>query len=208
MGDPKTVLHGLAQSVPNFDGLPDKGHHGSLCLQEDLFYAWLYDPANTVWGPFEYVAFCYDFATDGGTVGAHALDVTLPENTIVWDGLCEVVDNFTSGGACTIALHVEGANDLVTATTIASAGTIGFHDIIPVGTAATALRTTAEREITLTIATNAVTNGTIYGFLRCFRSFSLITSSSSASSSSASSESSSSSSSSSASSASSASSFD
>lgn len=58
------------------------------------------------------------------TVAAHPTGVFIPDNAIVIDAFYEVSETFTSAtNAATIALHLEGANDLVSATTL-GAGTV------------------------------------------------------------------------------------
>ena len=75
----------------------------------------------------------YDFAVDGGAISAIGLGVTIPDNAIVTGGFVEVVTTCTSSDdSGTMALHIQTANDLVTATAI-SAGTniwdAGIHSI-------------------------------------------------------------------------------
>lgn len=109
----------------------------------------------------------YDFATDGGEMEAKGLGVTIPDNAVIIGGLLDVVAGLTTGDSATGALHVEGANDLVSAT-IVSGGpweAIELEVIVPVFTAATAIKTTAAREITFTIGTGTVTAGTFYVIL-------------------------------------------
>jgi len=106
----------------------------------------------------------YDFAVDGGVIGPILLGATIPDNAIVWDGFYEVLTTVTTAGADagTLALHVNSANDLVTATAVSAGGNIwdaGIHPIVPVGTAALAIKLTAARALTLTIGGQAVTAG-------------------------------------------------
>lgn len=113
----------------------------------------------------------YDFAVNGGTIGAKDLGVTLPAKAIILDGLVDVVTTCTTAGgdAGTMAIHVEGAGDIVAAVAV-SDGTnpwdAGRHDIIPVGTAATSVKTSQARNITATIAGQAFTAGKFHVFLR------------------------------------------
>jgi len=104
----------------------------------------------------------WDFAVDGGAVGAIDLGVTLPDNAIVLDGVVDVITTLTSAGdIATIALHAEAADDIVLAVAIGT-GTpwdLGLRAIIPLGTSATAFKLTAARAITATIAVEAVTAG-------------------------------------------------
>ena len=113
----------------------------------------------------------YDFAVNGGAISAIPLAATVPDNAVILDGMVDVVTTCTSDGADagTMALSVEGANDIVTAIAI-SDGTnpwdAGLKAIIPLGTAATAIKTTAARAITATIAGQAFTAGKFVVFLR------------------------------------------
>jgi len=112
----------------------------------------------------------YDFAEHGGVVGAIDLGVTIPDNSIVLDGLIDVITTCTSANdSGTMAIHVNAANDIVTAIAISNGGNpwdAGLHDIIPVGTAATAKKTTAARAITATIGTQDFTAGKFLVILR------------------------------------------
>ena len=80
-------------------------------------------------------------------VGAHGLGVTIPDAAIVTNAFVEVVTTFASAGADagTIALHIEGANDLVAALAISDAANIwdgGIHSTkIPWGATDTYLST-------------------------------------------------------------------
>lgn len=106
----------------------------------------------------------YDFAIHGGAVGAIPLGVTLPAKAIIIRGFGDIITAFTStGGTGTIALGANTANDLLAAV---DADTLaGRFDLIPVGTVATAVKATAAREITLTVATAAITGGKAVFFL-------------------------------------------
>lgn len=110
----------------------------------------------------------YDFTVQGGAVAALTLrDVStnkaavLPKGAIVRDCLIDVVTAPTSGGSATIALGTgQAANDLKAATAIASY--TGLVACVPVGTAATAIKLTADQTMTATVATAALTAGKIY----------------------------------------------
>ncbi len=184
-----TVLHGIDQSVPTFRGLPAKGHPGTHVIQEDFMCSWLYDIDRLVWCPFEYVTFEYTVADDGGGIGFHNLDIELPADTLVWDGLLQIGVAPVSAGAATVAIKVEApalaAGDLLAATPIAWLG-VGLLDVIPDGTAAMAIRTTRPQQVKLEIRVAALTAGVLRGYIRCFRSYDtdLVSSSSSTASSS------------------------
>ena len=108
----------------------------------------------------------YDFAVHGGAVGNIELDCTVPENAVIVDGIVDVLTNPTSGGSATVALKVEGAADLLGATAIASV--TGLVDTVPDGTAANAIKTTADRVVTVTVGTAALTAGKMNIFFRYF----------------------------------------
>ncbi len=190
---PRTVLHGIDQSVPTFYDLPDKGHDATLVLEEAHLNTWIYDPDFNYWWPYEYLAFEYDFAEDGGGVGFHNLDVEVPPNLLVFDGVLDVIDPFLSGGAATFEIRLEAADDILATGNLAANGGIGLHDVVPDGTAANAVRTTVARQLYINIRVAALTAGKLIGFLRCFRGFDLEEQSSSSSGSSSTASSSSSS---------------
>ena len=110
----------------------------------------------------------YDFAVHGGAVGDNPIDLKLPGNAIVYNGMIDVVTDPTSGGAATVALKIEGAADLLAATAIASV--TGQVDTIPNGTAANAVKLTEERTLAVTVATAALTAGKMNIFLEYFLS--------------------------------------
>jgi hypothetical protein len=97
-------------------------------------------------------------ATSGLAVGAHGLGVTLPANAWVTQAYYDVTTTFKSAtDSATIAISIEGANDVVTATEIKAVGDIWdddnlMKDCIEVGTVATMIKTSVAREITATIA--------------------------------------------------------
>lgn len=105
----------------------------------------------------------YSFATDGGAVGD--IDLTsgavIPANAFILAGFIEVDTALDSGGSATVALKVEGAADLLAATAFGSSpwSTTGRKSIIPVGTGATTVKTTAARKLQATVATAALTAG-------------------------------------------------
>ena len=110
----------------------------------------------------------YDFSAHGGAIGDVALDLKLPDNAIVYQGLIDVITDPTSGGSATVALKIEGTADLLAATAIASV--TGQLDTIPDGTATNAVKLTAERTLTVTVATAALTAGKFHVYLSYFLS--------------------------------------
>jgi hypothetical protein len=109
----------------------------------------------------------YDFAVDGGAVGAITLrgggplGGNVPNGSVIIGGYIEIDTNFTTGTSATMAISVEGANDLQTATVVSGApfSSTGRKAIVPVFTAATFIKTTASRNLTATIAVGTVTAG-------------------------------------------------
>lgn len=103
----------------------------------------------------------YDFAVDGGAQGDIPLrGDKIPLGAIIVDALIHVETAPTSGGAATVAIKTEGAADINAADAISGApwSTTGAKrgDF----TATTApIKTTAERTITATVGTAALTAG-------------------------------------------------
>lgn len=106
----------------------------------------------------------YDFSVDGGAVGDIALGVTIPDNAIITNVIIDIITGMTSaGGSGTIALKSEGAGDLLAAV---DADTLsGLVAGIPVGTAATSIKMTDDRELTATVAVEDLTAGKFVVFV-------------------------------------------
>lgn len=107
----------------------------------------------------------YDFAVDGGAIATIAITAGLPipSGSVITGGYIDVITAFTSGGAATIACQVEAANDILTAVAVAS-WTTGRKNILPAPTtgaltASTAVKTTADRNISIVIAAATLTAG-------------------------------------------------
>jgi hypothetical protein len=106
----------------------------------------------------------YSFAVDGGAVGTISLLPTtdlIPSGSVILGGFVEVTTAPTSGGAATIAVKVEGAGDIIAAAAISGApwSTTGRKSVIPAFTGATTVKTTADRNIDVVVATAALTAG-------------------------------------------------
>ena len=106
----------------------------------------------------------YDFAVNGGAVGAIPLAVTLPDKAIISRAYGDILTAFVStGGTGTIALGANTANDLLAAV---DADTLsGRFDLIPAGAIANFVKATAARVITVTVGTAAITAGKAIFFL-------------------------------------------
>lgn len=107
----------------------------------------------------------YSFAEQGGAVSAIALksdDGAIPAGSVITGGYVDVTDTPDSADStATIAIHVEAANDIINAAAVSGApwSTTGRKDIIPDSTGSTAVKTTAARTPTATIAVQAATEG-------------------------------------------------
>ncbi len=105
------------------------------------------------------------------TIAAHGTGVKIPANSIVVGGFFDVNTLFTSNGANagTIAISVEGANDIQAAAAVSGApySSIGRKAIVPkVNTPeSTSIKITVEREITCTVAVQTLLTGKLTGYL-------------------------------------------
>lgn len=106
----------------------------------------------------------YRFAEDGGAVGAINLlaGTFIPANAVIINSFVDVIVVPTSAGAATLAISVEGANDIVAATVISGApwSTAGRKAGIPQAPA-TSVKTTVVRNVVATVAVGALTAGEI-----------------------------------------------
>lgn len=106
----------------------------------------------------------YDVAKCGGSIGTHKLIdqdgnlAVVPKGAIVKFALFDEVTALDSANDTgRFALHIQSANDLVSATVISSlTGTVA---LAPLNTAATAIKMTDERNITATIDQEVITAG-------------------------------------------------
>lgn len=101
----------------------------------------------------------YDFAVDGGVVSTITLrgDNTIPNGAVITGGYIDV-ETACASATGTIAVQAEGAGDILAAT--AEAGlTTGRKSVVPAGTGATSVKTTASRSVKIVIATAAFTAG-------------------------------------------------
>lgn len=108
----------------------------------------------------------WDFAVQGGAVGSLLLlddlgnAAKLPSGAIITGGYIDIITAISStSNDGTIALTAQSAGDLKAA--VDGDTLSGIVALIPVGTAATAIKLTAERQITLTIAVHALLTGKI-----------------------------------------------
>lgn len=111
----------------------------------------------------------YDFAVDGGAISTITLRAAssdsngneIPSGSVIMGGYIEVDTLLTAGGAATVGVNSEAAGDLQAAITVAGApwSTTGRKAITPVFTAAASVKTTARRNLAITIAAFALTAG-------------------------------------------------
>ncbi len=115
----------------------------------------------------------YDFAVDGGAISTIASGVVLPDNAIVTKCWFDVITTFTSStDAATFAINIPTDGDLHAAIAI-SEGTntfdAGIQDCDTKGndddSKAAYIKTTAARDISWVIATEAITAGALVLFL-------------------------------------------
>jgi hypothetical protein len=101
--------------------------------------------------------------------GAHTVGVTLPIGAVVCGGFFNVVTAFTTSASGTLALSIQSANDIQTATVVSSApfSTTGLKAITPKANTpeSTGIKLTAARAVTFTVATGALTAGKLVLFL-------------------------------------------
>jgi hypothetical protein len=105
----------------------------------------------------------YDFAVQGGATGTVDLlgldgkPVVIPQGAIIIDSLIDVITQGATSTSATIALTAQTAGDIKAA--LAAASYNGLVAGIPVGTAATAIKMTADRTLKATIGTGTLTAG-------------------------------------------------
>ena len=100
----------------------------------------------------------YDFAVNGGAVGAIALTtLPLPAGAVITGSRIDVITPLTSGGAATVSVDAEAAGDIQAAAAISGApwSTAG----VKVPSAGTNIKTTVARQVTATVAVAALTAG-------------------------------------------------
>lgn len=112
----------------------------------------------------------YDFAVNGGAVstitlkGDNGQSVVIPKGAIVVDCLIDTITPATTSASGTIAFGTgQATNDLKAA--LAAASLTGLVACVPVGSAATSIKMTADRTMTATIATGALTAGKAYVYV-------------------------------------------
>jgi hypothetical protein len=171
---PRTVLHGAGQSAANPTALVTemaRGNMGHRLWDERRLCEMIRDTnlGKNVYGG-GYAAFLHDFAIHGGAIGAINLG-PVPAGFIVLNCVYDVITTYTTAGADagTLALSIEGANDIVSAVAVSNGGNpwdAGRHQAIPdFGTLADDVKATIDRQLVLTIGGQAVTAGKMRIFL-------------------------------------------
>ena len=115
------------------------------------------------------IKFCHDFDVDGGAIGAVILKLgALPTHALIVGGAVRVETAYTSLGSATLALSVESANDILTATAVASLTAGALFAVAPIMiTDTTWVKTSAtvNRGLTVTIAAATMLTGKLTCFL-------------------------------------------
>lgn len=105
----------------------------------------------------------YNFATDGGAVGVitPANSPNIPAKAIILGGTIDITAALTSGGAATISIGTSAGSSAASlkAPTAVATWTIGQMAVIPVFTAATYLKLTAQGQLNMTVAAFDLTAG-------------------------------------------------
>lgn len=105
----------------------------------------------------------YSFAKQGGgpatvnLLDPYGQPVVLPKGAIIWDCVIDVQTAGTTSASGTMAINLQSAGDIKAA--LAAASYTGRVACLVLGTAASALKLTADRTLQATIATGALTNG-------------------------------------------------
>ncbi len=99
----------------------------------------------------------YDFAVDGGTTGAvTSLGVTIPDNAVIIGGYIDVTTG-TLPLTTTFAIQLNTGNDIYAAST--NLQDVGISAIVPVYTAATAVKTTNDMDLSWVTMVGNATQG-------------------------------------------------
>ena len=96
-------------------------------------------------------------------VGAHPLAVKIPDNAIIVYGHIDVIAAVTSDGNATVAIHLVSANDVLIAT--GKADLTIKAQILTAAVNAAPIKLEAEKAVTVTVGTAALTAGKIDGYL-------------------------------------------
>lgn len=104
----------------------------------------------------------YDFSVDGGAISTitPANSPVLPNGAIILGGIIDITTTL-AGATATIALGTSAGSSTTSlkAATAVATWTAGLLTLVPIFTAATMFKMTADGRLTLTIATAALTAG-------------------------------------------------
>lgn len=115
----------------------------------------------------------YSYAVQGGAVGdvnllSDLLDtnstITLPDNAVVKQVWVDVLTSVTGGYNSSVAVKAQTTADLYAATAVGSV-TAGIKAGVPVGTAATMIKLTADRTLKATISNDSLTAGVFNAYV-------------------------------------------
>lgn len=126
-----------------------------------------YQLGDILHGSFNVAKGNYKFSRDGGAVGNINLKdldgvatVKIPASAVVLSAFVHTTTACTSGGSATVDVQIEAANDLLAAEAVASFSLGAKIQGIPdFGTLADSVVTTAERTLSISINTAALTAG-------------------------------------------------
>ena len=103
----------------------------------------------------------YDFAKHGGAVSSISITPKLiPTGGVILGGMVHVKTALVGSGA-SVAFYAVNAGDILETTAITSLTLNALLDVVPVYTAATAIRCTAHTQLTMVISAAALTAGKI-----------------------------------------------
>lgn len=119
---------------------------------------------TTAWADDQLI-YRYDFAIDGGAISAITLRSEdgrqIPLGAYITDALICIETGFTTGTAATASLGTEGAADVQAATVVSGApySTTGGKRGSALTATSAAVKTTALRDLVMTVATGTITAG-------------------------------------------------
>ena len=113
--------------------------------------------------------YTWSITRDGGALGNRDTGINIPDNAIIFDGFVDVIT------AClpatnSFSLTMNSTNDLMTATDN-NVDSTGLKATVPVGTVATGIKATADRDLYIVIGGDtAMTTGVAKVFLKYYQS--------------------------------------
>lgn len=153
-------------AIPSLDCAADTGERALLNRMNSHAHA--VQLGDKLFSTKQSVIGKYDYSVQGGAVGlinlvdAKGGTLKLPADFVITN---VIIDRVTSPGALTsgtISLGVNSTADLLAATNNTTFDGTSLLAGIPVGSAATAIKVTADSAVTMTLATTAYTTGKFY----------------------------------------------